>query len=269
MGRTSRRACGFQGTPGGALTLRVSEPVARVAGGRFPGLRRRPAAHAGASGMRGLRTGQHGLRLLAQQVKTEAALPVVQPRAAGRKPIPFRRIRPTIPGFGRRRPRPLAHPGASCQLMEKSACWWWTIPPSCARSWRRRSPGSPIWKWSARRPTRIVARDKILALKPDVLTLDIEMPRMDGLTFLKKLMHYRPMPVIVISSLAQASCQAALRPCAWRGGSAGQARRPVFGGRVALELASKIRAAAAARIRPADDARAPARPPSRPPRRPA
>ena len=57
-------------------------------------------------------------------------------------------------------------------------------------------------------PDPYVARDKVLALSPDVLTLDIEMPRMDGLTFLKKLMLFRPMPVIVISSLAQASCQA-------------------------------------------------------------
>ena len=45
-----------------------------------------------------------------------------------------------------------------------------------------------------------VARDKIVQLKPDVITLDIEMPRMDGLTFLKKLMQYYPMPVIVVSS---------------------------------------------------------------------
>ena len=54
-------------------------------------------------------------------------------------------------------------------------------------------------------PDPYIARDKILALSPDVLTLDIEMPRMDGLTFLKKLMVFRPMPVVVISSLAQAS----------------------------------------------------------------
>ena len=46
-----------------------------------------------------------------------------------------------------------------------------------------------------------VARDKILELNPDVLTLDIEMPRMDGLTFLKLLMQRRPMPVIILSSL--------------------------------------------------------------------
>jgi two-component system, chemotaxis family, protein-glutamate methylesterase/glutaminase len=47
-----------------------------------------------------------------------------------------------------------------------------------------------------------VARDKIVRLKPDVITLDIEMPRMDGLTFLRKLMRYYPLPVIVVSSLA-------------------------------------------------------------------
>src|SRR5215211_2958855 len=56
-------------------------------------------------------------------------------------------------------------------------------------------------------PDPYIARDKILALNPDVLTLDIEMPRMDGLTFLRKLMLFHPMPVIVISSLTQSSCQ--------------------------------------------------------------
>ena len=47
------------------------------------------------------------------------------------------------------------------------------------------------------------ARDRIRELKPDVLTLDLEMPRMDGLTFLRLLMEHRPMPVIVLSSLTQ------------------------------------------------------------------
>jgi two-component system chemotaxis response regulator CheB len=50
-------------------------------------------------------------------------------------------------------------------------------------------------------PDPFVARDMIVQLKPDVLTLDIEMPRMDGITFLKKLLHYYPLPVIVLSSL--------------------------------------------------------------------
>ena len=59
-------------------------------------------------------------------------------------------------------------------------------------------------------PDPYVARDRILALHPDVLTLDIEMPRMDGLTFLKKLMRFHPMPVVLLSSLAPASCSAAI-----------------------------------------------------------
>jgi two-component system chemotaxis response regulator CheB len=52
-----------------------------------------------------------------------------------------------------------------------------------------------------------VAREKIVALDPDVLTLDLEMPRMDGLTFLRILMQHHPMPVVVVSSLAQAGSQ--------------------------------------------------------------
>jgi two-component system chemotaxis response regulator CheB len=50
-------------------------------------------------------------------------------------------------------------------------------------------------------PDPYVARDKIVELAPDILTLDIEMPRMDGLSFLRKLMKFHPMPVIVVSSL--------------------------------------------------------------------
>src|SRR5512133_3141478 len=50
-------------------------------------------------------------------------------------------------------------------------------------------------------PDPYIARDKIVALHPDVLTLDVEMPRMDGITFLRKLMKHHPMPVIVLSSL--------------------------------------------------------------------
>ena len=46
-----------------------------------------------------------------------------------------------------------------------------------------------------------VARDKIIKLRPDVITLDMEMPRMDGLSFLAKLMKHYPLPVIVLSSL--------------------------------------------------------------------
>ncbi len=55
-----------------------------------------------------------------------------------------------------------------------------------------------------------IARDKIVRLKPDVITLDIEMPRMDGVTFLKKLMKYYPLPTIVVSSLAPEGSETAM-----------------------------------------------------------
>lgn len=56
-----------------------------------------------------------------------------------------------------------------------------------------------------------VARDKIVSLKPDVLTLDLEMPRMDGLSFMEKLMKHYPMPVVVVSSLAPRNSENAFR----------------------------------------------------------
>jgi two-component system chemotaxis response regulator CheB len=55
------------------------------------------------------------------------------------------------------------------------------------------------------------ARDKIKALSPDVVLLDIEMPRMDGLTFLEKIMRLRPMPVVMVSTLTVAGGEATLR----------------------------------------------------------
>jgi two-component system, chemotaxis family, protein-glutamate methylesterase/glutaminase len=59
-------------------------------------------------------------------------------------------------------------------------------------------------------PDPFVARDKILKLQPQVITLDIEMPRMDGLTFLRKLMKYFPLPVIIVSSLTPKGSRMAL-----------------------------------------------------------
>lgn len=108
-------------------------------------------------------------------------------------------------------------------------------------------------------PDPYVARDKILSLRPDVLTLDIEMPRMDGLTFLKKLMHFHPLPTVVISSLTQPSCRAAVEALelgavevlAKPGG-------PYSVGELRHTLAAKIRAAAASRIRPNPPAPRPA-----------
>jgi len=100
-------------------------------------------------------------------------------------------------------------------------------------------------------PDPYVARDKIVALQPDVLTLDIEMPRMDGLTFLKKLMRFHPLPTVVISSLAQPSCRAALE--ALESGAVEVLAKPggpYSVGELRHSLAEKIRAAAASRVRP-------------------
>ena len=63
-------------------------------------------------------------------------------------------------------------------------------------------------------PDPYVARDLIVERKPDVLTLDLEMPRMDGITFLRKLMHYHPMPVVVVSSLTPKGGELALEALA-------------------------------------------------------
>lgn len=110
-------------------------------------------------------------------------------------------------------------------------------------------------------PDPFIARDKILALQPDVLTLDIEMPRMDGVTFLKRLMHHHPLPVIVISSLGQASSRAALE--ALEAGAVEVLAKPggpYSVGELRTTLASKVRAAAASRVRTASPA-----PPAPPP----
>ncbi|MCP4254464.1 MAG: chemotaxis response regulator protein-glutamate methylesterase [Candidatus Scalindua sp.] len=60
-------------------------------------------------------------------------------------------------------------------------------------------------------PDPFIARNKILQLKPDVITLDVEMPRMDGITFLHKLMTHYPIPTIMVSSLTQEGCDATLK----------------------------------------------------------
>jgi two-component system, chemotaxis family, protein-glutamate methylesterase/glutaminase len=98
-------------------------------------------------------------------------------------------------------------------------------------------------------PDPYVARDKILSLRPDVLTLDVEMPRMDGLTFLKKLMRFHPLPVIIISSLAQSSSQTALE--ALQCGAVDVLAKPggpYSVGELKQDLPQKVRAAAQARV---------------------
>jgi two-component system chemotaxis response regulator CheB len=94
------------------------------------------------------------------------------------------------------------------------------------------------------------ARDKINELKPDVLTLDIEMPRMDGLTFLEILMQRRPMPVIVMSSLTQLGSEHALE--ALRLGAfdvLGKPHGAYSFGDLGDQLITKIKAAASTRLR--------------------
>ncbi|MCA9281508.1 MAG: chemotaxis response regulator protein-glutamate methylesterase [Phycisphaeraceae bacterium] len=59
-------------------------------------------------------------------------------------------------------------------------------------------------------PDPYIARDKILELSPDVLILDLQMPRMDGLTFLKKLKKYHPVPTIILSAITESGTETAL-----------------------------------------------------------
>jgi two-component system chemotaxis response regulator CheB len=109
--------------------------------------------------------------------------------------------------------------------------------------------GEPDLEVVGTAPDPFVARDKILALRPDVLTLDIEMPRMDGLTFLKKLMRFHPMPVVIISSLAQPSCHAAIQALEFGAVEVlAKPGGPYSIGDLRFTVADKIRAAAAARI---------------------
>ncbi len=94
-------------------------------------------------------------------------------------------------------------------------------------------------------PDPFVARDKIVQLKPDVVTLDVEMPRMDGLTFLKKLMHYYPMPVIIVSSLTPKGSNLAME--ALENGAVEVLCKPDNAysiGDMSIQLKEKIRAAA-------------------------
>ena len=106
-------------------------------------------------------------------------------------------------------------------------------------------------------PDPYVARDKILELNPDVLTLDIEMPRMDGLTFLKILQQHKPLPVIIISSLTQAGSAKAVEALAC--GAVDVLAKPTSAysiGHLGEQLAARIKAAAGAKMfkRPATPA---------------
>ncbi|CAN0617782.1 protein-glutamate methylesterase/protein glutamine deamidase [Burkholderia multivorans] len=111
-------------------------------------------------------------------------------------------------------------------------------------------------------PDPLVARDLIKQHNPDVLTLDVEMPRMDGLDFLEKLMRLRPMPVVMVSSLTERGSEITLR--ALELGAVDFVTKPRVGIRDGMleyseKLADKIRAASRARVRQAPQPHAAAR----------
>jgi two-component system chemotaxis response regulator CheB len=104
----------------------------------------------------------------------------------------------------------------------------------------------------AQAPDPVAARDLIKQVNPDVLTLDVEMPRMNGLEFLEKLMRLRPMPVIMVSSLTERGNEVTLK--ALELGAVDFITKPRLGmpggmNELSLEIGDKIRAAAGARVR--------------------
>ena len=102
-------------------------------------------------------------------------------------------------------------------------------------------------------PDAFIAREKIKVLNPDVLTLDVEMPRMDGLQFLRNLMRLRPMPVVMCSSLTERGADITL--AALELGAIDFVTKPKVDVAHALEgyaaeLIGKVKVAAVARVRP-------------------
>ncbi|MBV8666669.1 MAG: chemotaxis response regulator protein-glutamate methylesterase [Burkholderiaceae bacterium] len=102
-------------------------------------------------------------------------------------------------------------------------------------------------------PDPLVAREMIKRLNPDVLTLDVEMPKMDGLDFLEKLMRLRPMPVVMVSSLTERGSEITLR--ALELGAVDFVTKPKLSIQAGMReyaeiIADKIRAAARARVKP-------------------
>lgn len=98
----------------------------------------------------------------------------------------------------------------------------------------------------------IIARDMIRQLDPDVITLDVEMPRMDGLEFLSRLMRLRPMPVVMVSTLTERGAEATLR--ALELGAVDFVAKPRLGiadglRELAADLVDKLRIAARATVR--------------------
>jgi two-component system chemotaxis response regulator CheB len=98
----------------------------------------------------------------------------------------------------------------------------------------------------------LMAREMIRALDPDVITLDVEMPHMDGLEFLERLMRLRPMPVLMVSTLTERGAEATLRALAL--GAVDFVAKPRLGGpeglnSLAVEMVEKIRVAASVLVK--------------------
>lgn len=111
-----------------------------------------------------------------------------------------------------------------------------------------------------------IARDRIKALNPDVITLDVEMPKMDGVTFLRKIMTLRPTPVVMVSTLTQAGADVTLE--ALEIGAIDFVAKPTSNISTAItgladELRSKIKLAARTRVRANRAEAGRARPPQR------
>ena len=103
-----------------------------------------------------------------------------------------------------------------------------------------------------------VAREKIKSLNPNVITLDVEMPRMDGVTFLRNLMRLRPMPVVMVSSLTEHGAEVTLDALAL--GAVDYLPKPRIDVAATLqnyseELTEKVKTASRARVRALDPAR--------------
>ena len=97
----------------------------------------------------------------------------------------------------------------------------------------------------------LVAREKIKALNPDVITLDVEMPRMDGLAFLEKIMRLRPMPIVMVSTLTQKGADVTLK--ALEMGAVDFIGKPTLDveqgwEQMKVELTTKVKAAAGAAV---------------------
>lgn len=102
-------------------------------------------------------------------------------------------------------------------------------------------------------PDPLVAREMIKQLNPDVLTLDVEMPKMDGLDFLERLMRLRPMPVVMVSSLTERGSEITMR--ALELGAVDFVTKPKLSIQSGMReyadlIAEKIRIASKAKIRP-------------------